>query len=447
MNQRAVAAEILEAVCDGGHSLGAVLRRRCRQLSAADAALVQEMCFGTLRWQPRLQWLLQQLLRKPLKGRDRTVRWLLLLGLYQLLFMRVPPHAAVAETVAAAVALDRAWLKGLVNGVLRNFQRRREDLLRRCADDEVAAHAHPRWFIGLLREAWPGDWQAILAANNRRPPLALRVNRRCQDRAAYLARLAQAGLAARPLAHAPDGLVLEQALDVEKLPGFAEGHVSVQDGAAQLAAGLLDLRPGQRVLDACAAPGGKTCHMLEAQPALEEVVALDVDRARLARVDENLRRLNLRATLLRGDAAEPAAWWDGRPFDRILLDAPCTASGVVRRHPDIKCLRRSGDVASLARLQGRLLRALWPLLKGGGMLLYATCSVFPEENSQQLKDFLAAHEDAEPLPLPSSWGRAVAVGRQLLPGEDDMDGFYYAVIGKRRGAPEDGHETDRKSED
>ncbi len=432
MNVRAVAAEILQEVCGGGHSLGVVLQRRCRTLGGADRALVQEMCFGTLRWYPRLQWLLNQLLRKPLKGRDQVVRWLLLVGIYQLLYLRVPPHAAVAETVAATESLDRSWLKGLANGVLRNFQRRRQQLLERCESDEEAAHAHPRWFIGLLREAWPDCWQEILAANNQRPPLALRVNRLVQSREAYLERLALHGLAARPLPHTPVGLVLEQALDVEKLPGFSQGCVSVQDGAGQLAAALLDLQPGQRVLDACAAPGGKTCHLLETQPALEEVLALDIDEARLARIAENLRRLGLVATLLCGDAADPGRWWDGRPFDRILLDAPCTASGVIRRHPDIKCLRRAADVASLAELQGRLLRALWPLLKGGGMLLYATCSVLPRENAQQLQAFIAAHDDAAVQPMAAPWGRQVAVGRQLLPGEDDMDGFYYACIRKLR---------------
>ncbi|MFQ5487548.1 MAG: 16S rRNA (cytosine(967)-C(5))-methyltransferase RsmB [Gammaproteobacteria bacterium] len=434
MNLRAVAAEILQEVCGGGHSLGVVLSRRCRALGGADRALVQEMCFGTLRWHPRLQCLLNQLLRKPLKGRDQVVRWLLLLGLYQLLYMRVPPHAAVAETVAAADSLDRTWLKGLVNGVLRNFQRRREQLLERCAAEEEAAHAHPRWFIALLRDAWPDGWREILAANNCRPPLALRVNRLVQTREAYLERLELHGLAARPLSHTPVGLVLEQALDVEKLPGFSQGCVSVQDGAGQLAAGLLDLRPGQRVLDACAAPGGKTCHLLETQPALEEVVAVDIDEGRLARITENLDRLGLKATLLCGDAADPRQWWDRRPFDRILLDAPCTASGVIRRHPDIKCLRRSGDVAALAELQGRLLRALWPLLKGGGMLLSATCSVLPRENAQQLQAFLAAHHDAAVQPLAASWGREVTVGRQLLPGEDDMDGFYYGCIRKLDGS-------------
>ncbi len=430
MNLRAVAAEILQEVCGGGRSLGAVLQGRCRTLSSADRALVQEMCFGTLRWYPRLQWLLNQLLRKPLKGRDQVVRWLLLLGLYQLLYLRVPPHAAVAETVAATGSLDRTWLKGLVNGVLRNFQRRRQQLLARCAADEEATHAHPQWFIALLREAWPDCWQEILAANNQRPPLALRVNRLVQSREAYLERLALHGLAARPLRHTPVGLLLEQALDVEKLPGFSQGCVSVQDGAGQLAAGLLDLQPAQRVLDACAAPGGKTCHLLETQPALEEVVAVDIDEERLARITENLHRLGLEANLVRGDAADPRQWWDGRPFDRILLDAPCTASGVIRRHPDIKCLRRPGDVASLAQLQGRLLHALWPLLKGGGMLLYATCSVLPEENAQQLQTFVAAHDDAAVQPMAASWGREVAVGRQLLPGEDDMDGFYYGCIRK-----------------
>ncbi|HHH35713.1 MAG TPA: 16S rRNA (cytosine(967)-C(5))-methyltransferase RsmB [Gammaproteobacteria bacterium] len=423
---RAVAARILREVCEEGRSLGAALTRH-----GAGHGLVQELCYGTLRWLPRLQWLLDRLLRRPLKAKDAEVRWLLLAGLYQLLYMRIPPHAAVMETVAATRALEREWLKGLVNGVLRNFLRRREALLAACEEDEAACHAHPPWLIRMLREAWPSRWEAVLAANNQRPPMVLRVNRRMQDRAAYLRRLEEAGLAARPLVHAADGVVLETPVDVHRLPGFAQGAVSVQDGAAQLAAGLLDLRPGLRVLDACAAPGGKTCHLLETEPALAEVVAVDIDPARCARIEENLQRLQLEATVTCGDAAEPGQWWDARPFDRILLDAPCTATGVIRRHPDIKCLRRAGDVERLAAQQARLLRALWPLLKGGGMLLYATCSVLPRENSGQVRAFLAENGDAVPLPMTVAWGLTQPAGRQVLPGEDDMDGFYYACIGKR----------------
>ncbi len=435
MTPRAAAARVLREVCSRGRSLSAVLSVQASHVAEGDRALLQELCYGVLRWQPRLDFLLRQLLRKPLKERDGEIRWLLLLGLYQILFMRVPAHAAVAASVAAAAELDRPGLKGLVNGVLRNFLRRRESLLGRCAADETAHFAHPAWFIAMLREAWPEDWQAILAANNARPPLVLRVNRLRASRDICRTELAEAGLAARPLRHVPTGLVLARAVDVTRLPGFAEGLLSVQDGAAQLAAGLLDLAPGQRVLDACAAPGGKTCHILETEPGLAEVVALDSDAMRCEKIEENLQRLGLRAQVVCGDAATPAQWWDGRPFDRILLDAPCTASGIVRRRPDIKCQRRADDVTSLAAQQKRLLQGLWPLLKGGGMLLYATCSVFPRENVAQMQAFFAACSDAQHCPIVAPWGRALAVGRQILPGEaggeDGMDGFYYALAKKR----------------
>ncbi len=430
MNPRAAAAQVLQKVCGRGQPLEQALEHIEGQVAVADRPLLQELCYGTLRWEPRLRFFLRCLLRRPLKARDRDIEWLLLLGLYQLLYLRVPPHAAVAETVGAAAELDRGWLKGLVNAVLRNFQRRRETLLAAAAADEEAAHAHPRWLIERLRRDWPRDWAAILAANNERPPMALRVNRLRSSREDYLVQLQAAGLHARPLPHTPAGVILEQAVDVTRLPGFATGWVSVQDGAAQLAAPLLDLRPGLRVLDACAAPGGKTGHILECEPALEEVVALDLDAGRCARIRDNLRRLGLHARVLCGDATAPESWWDGRPFQRILLDAPCTATGVLRRHPDIKCRRRPAHVERIQAVQDRLLRALWPLLDGGGMLLYATCSVLPQENADRITAFLAEHADARAHVLAGPWGRVSGPGRQILPGEDEMDGFYYAALYK-----------------
>ncbi len=436
MNPRALAARVLVKVLDEGRSLSTALPPALEQAAPADRALLQALCYGSLRWQPRLEALLGQLLQQPLKAREREVHALLLLGLFQLLEMDLPQHAAVDTTVEAARALKKEWAVRLVNGVLRNFLRRRETLLAALEADPVAAFAHPRWLVQALREAWPDDWQRVLAANNARAPMTLRVNRRRLARTDYLARLAEAGIEAEAHPHAPDALVLATPCDVHALPGFDDGLVSVQDAAAQLAADLLDLRPGQRVLDACAAPGGKTGHMLEREAGLSEVVALDADAGRLRRVDENLQRLGLAATLLAADAGDPEAWWDGRPFDRILLDAPCSATGVIRRNPDIKALRRADDIGALASEQGRLLDALWPLLAHDGMLVYATCSVLPAENHRQVAAFLARRDDAEERPIGASWGRACVHGRQILPGAAEMDGFYYACLGRRLGGNE-----------
>jgi 16S rRNA (cytosine967-C5)-methyltransferase len=396
-----------------------------------ERAFAQELAYGALRWLPRLDALLDQVLERPLPARAVELRAILLLGLYQILHTRVPPYAAVSETLALLAGTHQRWASGLANAVLRRVDREREALLARLDQDEAARYAHPAWLVAALREAWPRDWQAILAANNARAPLTLRVNARRTTRAAYLAALAHAGMAARPAPHTEHGVVLEAPVDVEALPGFGAGLCSVQDAAAQLAAPLLGLAPGQRVLDACAAPGGKTAHILEAEPALAEVVALEQDRGRAQALRSTLDRLGLAATLVSGDAGEPAAWWDGAPFERILLDAPCSATGVIRRHPDIKVRRRAADVASAAETQARLIDALWPLLAPGGALLYATCSVFPRENEEVLARFLATHPDAQPTVLDAAWGRPRGPGRQVLPGDDGMDGFFYALVRRK----------------
>lgn len=430
-NPRAIAVSILSRVAHDGQSLSTLIPSNLESLPAERRPLAQELCYGTLRWWPRLEWLLQRLLDKPLKAKETEIHALLLLGLYQLSYMDIPPHAAVSETVAVTGLLKKKeWARGLVNAVLRRFQRERDQLEQALADDEAAANAHPAWLLTALQQGWPQQWPAIVAANNARPPMTLRVNRSRQERDSYLALLTEVGIGAHPSTHAPDALTLERPVAVEQLPGFADGLVSVQDAAAQLAAPLLDAKPGMRVLDACAAPGGKTGHLLELNPELD-LYALDIEERRLERVAENLSRLGFKAKLLAADAAVPDAWWDGQPFDRILLDAPCSASGVIRRHPDIKLLRRAEDIDQLVQLQETILDALWPLLRPGGILVYATCSVLPRENSEQLANFLAKQEDAVNLPLETNWGQAMVIGRQLLPGQDGMDGFYYACIGKQ----------------
>ncbi|ALP54329.1 16S rRNA methyltransferase [Candidatus Tenderia electrophaga] len=431
MDARIAAAKALDEVIRQGRSLNSALPRWQDKVSLRDRALLQELCFGSLRWYWRLDAIAKQLLRKPFKAKDTDVQALILVGLYQLEYLRVPDHAAVGATVAATQGLNKPWARGLVNAVLRNFQRGRENILTRLQRDPVALYAHPAWLIERLQAAYPQHWQAVLEANNQHPPMTLRVNACRSARDDYLAALAAAGYQARAFPYSDSGVVLESAVDVDLLPGFAAGDVSVQDGAAQLAALLLDAQPGERILDACAAPGGKAAHVLERQPRLAELVAVDQDGQRLERVGQTLARLNLCATLVCADAARPEVWWDGRVFDRILLDAPCSASGVMRRHPDIKLLRRDSDIAALAQLQGRILRALWPLLRPGGMLVYVTCSVLPQENVQQVQRFCAEQEDAEPVPIAAQWGREQVLGRQILPGQQGMDGFYYACLRKR----------------
>jgi 16S rRNA (cytosine967-C5)-methyltransferase len=428
---RACAARVLVQVVSGGRSLADALPDALQSVSdARQRALVQELAYGTLRWFYRIDALLRQLMKKPLKQRDSDIRCLLLIGLYQLTQLGMLQRVAVNETVQSTAALNKPWARGLVNAVLRNFQRRADSLEVTVDSDATVKFAHPAWLVERLQADWPHNWEAILAANNARPPFSLRVNQQRITRDEYLDELTARSIDALPLPHVTAGLMLKKPVAVEKLPGFSAGVVSVQDGAAQLAAGLLSLAPGQRVLDACAAPGGKTAHILELEPEIDRLTAIDIDERRLRRIEENLSRLSLHAELQQGDAAEPAAWWDGRPYDRILLDVPCSATGVIRRHPDIKLLRKPGDVATLVSAQDRLLQALWPLLVPGGMLLYSTCSVLFEENSGQVERFLKRQADAVELPIDTAWGRGCVHGRQIFPGDDEMDGFYFACLQK-----------------
>jgi 16S rRNA (cytosine967-C5)-methyltransferase len=424
---RALAAQALVQVRDG-RSLSEVLPAATAGCpDARDAALVQELVYGTVRWFYRLDALLGQLLRKPFKARDADLHCLLLVGLYQLDRLAVPERVAVHETVQAVRTLGKDWASGLANAILRGFQRRRNDLENVIAANDEARYSHPRWLIEQLRLDWPDRYEQILEANNQRPPLNLRVNRRRVSRSGYLEMLHAQALEAEPIPGADQGICLAMPLAVARLPGFFDGDVSVQDGAAQLAAELLDVRPGMRVLDACSAPGGKSAHLLEREPAIA-LTALDIDAQRLLRVQENLDRLGLHAPLMTADAGNPGQWWDGLHFDRILLDAPCTGTGVIRRHPDIKLLRRMTDISALVQRQAGLLKALWPLLSPGGILLYCTCSVLKAENRDQVAVFLSHHANAVECPVTSGHVGGGGVGRQIMPGENGMDGFYYACL-------------------
>ncbi|HSS62915.1 MAG TPA: 16S rRNA (cytosine(967)-C(5))-methyltransferase RsmB [Gammaproteobacteria bacterium] len=429
---RIIALGAVTAVLRDGRSLSGAFDAAAEGFDdPRERAFARELAFGVFRWLPRLDGILRQLMKRPLKRKDADVRGILLLGLYQLLYTRVPAHAAVSQSVALSREIGKPWSEGLINAVLRRFQREGAGILEAATKSESAAYAHPAWLIEAIRRAWPDDWQRILEADNAQAPMTLRVNARVSSREAYLERLEAAAIAAEPAPFTSHGLTLQCPREVSDLPGFADGVVSVQDAAAQLAAPLLKLKPGQRVLDACAAPGGKTAQLLESESALATLVALEKDPRRVPLLKSTLNRLGLCCSVIQGDAASPRGWWDGIPFDRILLDAPCTASGVIRRHPDIKYLRRGSDVGTLAKTQRRLLEALWPLLAQGGLVLYATCSILPQENQQQVLEFVESRSDSAPSPIESEWGQAAGPGRQILPGDYGMDGFYYALLAKR----------------
>ncbi|RTE65448.1 16S rRNA (cytosine(967)-C(5))-methyltransferase RsmB [Amphritea opalescens] len=427
MNIRAIAAQALGPVIGRKESLNTALPRALQQCHENDRALLQQLCYGTMRSLPKLSCLAHQLLKKPFKPQDQDLYALVLLGFYQHLEMRVPAHAAISETVEAAAQLNKGWAKGLINALLRNLQREQESLFEQLGDNPEFSYNHPQWMISKLQHNWPDHWEDILQQNNQQPPMTLRVNQQKTSREAYLQELHDADITASATPYSAVGIQLASPVDVTLLPGFAYGYVSVQDEAAQLSSDLLDLQPGQRVLDACAAPGGKLCHILEHQPDLEQVTAIELEDKRAVRIEENLSRLNLDAEVIIGDAATNT-WWDGLQYDRILVDAPCSAAGVIRRNPDIKHLRQSEDIKALAEIQLAILKNCWQLLKPGGRLLYATCSVFPQENERVVERFTKLHLDACHHPIEADWGIERPFGRQLFPQPQGHDGFYYAVL-------------------
>lgn len=428
---RAAAALALYGVRQRGQSLTRVLEATPLSSQApAERALSQEMVYGALRTLPRLEALVVRLLNHPVKPGDKDLEALILIGLYQLVSMETPDHAAVAATVEATRVLGKPDKAALVNALLRRFLRERETLLAEI-DQEPAVHwLFPEWLLERLRADWPDDWEQIVRTSNSRAPMSLRVNRLRSDRRAYLADLAAAGITARPIQGCEMGLTLDQPRPTHALPGFDAGRVSVQDGGAQRAAELLDAQPGQRVLDACAAPGGKAAGILERADNRVALVAIDKAPARLKSIRDTLSRLGLSAEVILADAADPRGAWTTPGFDRILLDVPCSATGVIRRHPDIKWLRRESDIPALCATQDRILDAAWPLLAPGGRLLYATCSLLGAENQHRIAAFLERHRDAREAPINAAWGRALSFGRQLLPTDGANDGFYYAVLVK-----------------
>ena len=415
------ASQIVQQVLVDGRNLNQVLDEslgRKAVWTPAQRAALQDLSYGTLRFYGQLDALLGALLHKPLS--DRRIYYVLLVALYQLQYSKAAPHAVVDHAVRSAQLLN-AKISGLVNAILRNFLRKRDLLLEQAAQHAEGKYSHPQWWIDELQAQYGERSAAVLEAGNQHPPMTLRVNQRRNTTEDYLALLNRHNLSAMLIE--PDALQLAKPVPVDKLPGFFDGLVSVQDAGAQYAACLLDVHDGMRVLDACAAPGGKTAHILEM--AAVNMVAVDKDAKRLQRVAENLQRLELTAQLVVGDAANPQEWWNGESFERILADVPCSASGVVRRHPDIKWLRRSSDIAGFAAQQLHILRSLWRLLAQDGKLLYTTCSVFHQENEQVIAAFLAQQPDARQLPV----SLANFFEGQLLPN-DQHDGFFYALLQK-----------------
>lgn len=434
INIRALAAKCCYSVIDQGRSLSDELPKQQDKAALKDKGLLQEICYGVLRYLPELEHDVRALMQKPLTGKQRVFHFLLLVGVYQIKYMRIPDHAAVSETVAATGALKNRQMKALVNGVLRNFVRTSENTTphKQKTLPTSIKYNHPSWLIKKTQKAYPIKWQQILEANQQKPPMWLRVNQRHHTSTEYQNLLATAEIDVNtmdPLSHA---IELTRPTDVTKLPGFEQGWISVQDGAAQEAARLLNCQQGDIVLDCCAAPGGKTCHILEQTSEIASMTAIDVEAGRLVRVEENLDRLGLKAKVITADAANSKTWWDGQQFDRILLDAPCSGTGVIRRHPDIKWLRKANDIDALVTLQQQILKETWSLLKPGGTLLYATCSILPQENSEQIQNFIEKNTDAESVNIDGNdTPDKNIVGWQLLPGENNMDGFYYAKLLKK----------------
>ena len=432
MNPRLVACRAVQLVADKGlNSERALTVAGINKLNdVRDISFARSVCLGTLRWYHQQEMLLSLLLDKPLQNKNRDLHFLLLTALFQLSKTDIARHGIVSETVSLVHALKKKWAKGLVNGVLRSYLRQDAALEIKLKKSPVADTSHPDWLLKLLQTAWPHQWRDITEENNKQAPMSLRVNALRISRDEYLDMLGSENIDASCSSITASAIILKSPCSIEKLPGFDDGLVSIQDVAPQLAAGLLDLQDNQHVLDACAAPGGKAAHIMEASAGKVKLTALELDPQRLQRITDNMQRLGHKVEIIEGDASSPETWSSGQKYDRILLDAPCSGSGVIRRHPDIKLLRRASDIKQLADQQLRFLHALWPLLKGNGKLLYATCSILPQENENVIHCFLSEEETAKECELDVNYGQSRQHGLQILPGEHQMDGFFYACLQK-----------------
>lgn len=444
LSPRITAILIIQQLLKQQSSLANLIPEYTKNYTPQEKSFIKELCYGCCRWYPQLDLALSKLLKQPLKKKESDIKAILLLGIYQLQFMRIAEHAAINESVNSVSYFKKLWAKKLINAILRSYQRQNHEDNKSDTDtlfyeqvQQELPSAHPQWLEKKIKNAWPKQADNIFAANNQHPPFVLRVNQQINSRDQYLQKLKDNKINAKPANDSVDGIYLDDPRAVDELPQFFQGAVSVQDEAAQLASGLLKLKPGLRVLDACAAPGGKTCHIGETEANLELLIALDIEQRRLQKVNENIERLGINAKVVCGDGAQPSSWWDGHLFDRILLDAPCSATGIIRRQPDIKLLRQPEHIASLVQIQIKLLKALWPLLKEGGILLYATCSILPEENTEIIERFIDSHDDASHDLIEETWGLDQAFGRQLLPVDSSIagsghDGFYYARLIKQK---------------
>ncbi|WP_067093729.1 16S rRNA (cytosine(967)-C(5))-methyltransferase RsmB [Marinomonas atlantica] len=433
---RLVSAKILEQVLLQRGSLSTQIGKQIGEVDYDEQGLTKELCFGVCRYYPQLNSIALSLLSKPFEEKDFDLYAALLMGLYQVDHMSTPDHAAVHESVELCRQLDKEWATKLMNAVLRRYQRERDEILENLAKQPSVEFNMPKWLVKRFKKHWPESFEQIVEATNTHPPMCIRVNELHVSRGTYQAMLSEQDTVSRETAFSASGLYLESAVPVFMLPNFDQGDVSVQDESAQLAASLLAPQAGERILDACAAPGGKTGHLLEKQPNIE-LTAVELEPWRLTRIESNLERLGVSAELICGDASQPDQWWDKRAFDKILLDAPCSATGVIRRNPDIKINRKPDDIDDLVEIQAAILDATWQTLKQGGYMLYATCSLMPEENEQQMAAFLTRQEDACECPLNQlapdqtlAFGKPVSHGIQVFPTVNGQDGFYYCLLQK-----------------
>jgi 16S rRNA (cytosine967-C5)-methyltransferase len=431
MNARFLAVKTLTPLLSHSGSLKNSLFKHISACPDNQRALMQELCYGTMRHYPRLICILSKLVKKPLKKKDNDIVALLLIGIHQLTNMNIPEHAALSETVDVAKTLKKPWATSLVNAALRNYLRTKPELFEALSSDISFKFNHPDWFIEKLKHNWPEQWQTILSANDQHPPLTIRVDTQCVSRETFKSQLENSGLNSTFTPYSPYGLTFSKPTDVTQIEGFNEGLFSVQDEAAQLAAKLTNPQGGENILDACSAPGGKLLHLLELSKGKKtRIQGLELEPSRAKRIEENFNRLNLHCELHVADATKDE-WWDGVLFDKILLDAPCSATGVIRRNPDIKLLRQPEDIHSVAKLQKKILTNLWSMLKPKGEMIYATCSIFPQENERIIASFLKGNTTAKHVIIDAHWGVEREFGRQLFPSTGGHDGFYYAKLIKQ----------------
>ena len=431
LQARALAARIIAILLADKDNLTRLLPKYLRQLSRQeDRAFTRNLCYGVMRWYFSLDYILDNLLDRKIRSKDLDIKALALTGLFQFIYLRIPEHAAISATVNACEELNKPWAKNMLNAVLRRFQREQEMWINKLNEQAETRYSHPTWLIQRYKSEYPRNWESICHENNCHPPMFLRVNKNRISRQEYRELLINHDIQSEYTRYSDVGLRLAKPVDVSRLPRFQDGFVSVQDLAAQLCEPLLDLHDNMMVLDACAAPGGKLAHLLESSRHLRKVVAIEQDEQRYSILEETLARLGIKAELVRENACRTGKWWDGIPFDRILLDVPCSASGVIRRHPDIKFLRTPGDIATITGIQRELLSSMWAILNRGGKLIYVTCSVFGAENDDQINYIIEKEDNIKPVEISAEWGVPTKYGRQILPGQNDMDGFYYACLEK-----------------